>query len=157
MFMCYTCLSESTNIFGTNDVICHAIWCHLSFLTHHFSIFDDVGGVDSSDHVTCNWLPTRNVWSCMMSSNWRVWLQMVLSSCKNETMLFSSLGSLMRENGRSLFFPKRFWLKNKLSDRMCLADQCLADQLFLCSPLKHQDIFRLPSSIIIVNCLSLKD
>ena len=46
-------------------------------------------------------------------------------------------------------------LKNKLSDRMCLADRCLADQLFLCSPLKHQDIFRLPSSIIIVNCLSL--
>ena len=72
-------------------------------------------------------------------------------------LLFSSLGWLMRENGRSLFFPKRFWLKNKLSDRMCLADQCLADQLFLCSPLKHQDIFRLPSSIIIVNCLSLKD
>ena len=48
-------------------------------------------------------------------------------------------------------------LKNKLSDRMCLADRCLADQLFLCSPLKHQDIFRLPSSIIIVNCLSLKN
>ena len=106
---CYTCWSESTNIFGTNDVICRAIWCHLSFLTHHFSIFDDVGGVDSSDHVTCKWLPTRKVWSCMMSSNWCVWLQIVLCSCKNETMLFSSLGSLMRENGRSLCFPKRFF------------------------------------------------
>ena len=127
---------------------------------YHFSIFDDVGGggVDSPDHVTCKWLPTIKVCSCVTSSNWRVWLQMIFCSCKNETMLFSSLGSLMCENGRSLCFPKRFWLKNKLSDRMCLADQCLTDQLFLCSPLKHQDIFRLPSSIIIiVNCLSLKD
>ena len=106
------------------------------------------GEVDSPDHVTCKWLPTRKVCSCMMSSNWRVWLQMIFCSCKNETVLFSSLGSLMRENGRSLCFPKRFWLKNKLSDRMCLADQCLADQLFLCPPLKHRDIFRLPSSII---------
>ena len=44
MFMRYTCRSESTNIFGTNDVICRVIWCHLSFLTYHFSIFDDVGG-----------------------------------------------------------------------------------------------------------------
>ena len=148
--------SESTNIFGANDVICRAVWRHLSFLTYQLSIFDDVE-VDSPDHVTCKWLPTRKVCSCMMLSNWRVWLQMIFCSCKNETMLFSSLGSLMCENGRSLFFPKRFWLKNKLSDRMCLADQCLADQLFLCSPLKHQDIFRLPSSIIIVNCLSLKD
>ena len=152
MFMCYTCWSESTNIFGTNDVICRAIWCHLSFLTHHFSIFDDVGGGggggETPDHVTLKLLPTRKVCSCMMSSNWRVWLQMIFCSCKNETMLFSSLGSLMRENGRSLCFPKRFWLKNKLSDRICLADQCLADQLFLCPPLKHRDIFRLPSSII---------
>ena len=150
MFMRYTCRSESTNIFGTNDVICRVIWCHLSFLTYHFSIFDDVGGggVDSPDHVTCKWLPTRKVCSRMMSSNWCVWLQMIFCSCKNETVLFSSLGSLMLENGRSLCFPKRFWWKNKLSDRMCLADQCLADQLFLCPPLKHQNIFRLPSSII---------
>ena len=43
--------------------------------------------------------------------------------------------------------PKEILIK-KLSDRMCLADQCLADQLFLCPPLKHRDIFRLPSSII---------
>ena len=132
-------------------------WCHLScdmmssiipYLSFLNIWWCGGGGVDSPDHVTCKWLPTGKVCSCMMSSNWRVWLQMIFCSCKNETVLFSSLGSLMRENGRSLCFPKRFWLKNKLSDRMCLADQCLADQLFLCPPLKHQNIFRLPSSII---------
>ena len=106
--MLYMRRSESTNIFGANDVICRAVWRHLSFLTYQLSIFDDVE-VDSPDHVTCKWLPTRKVCSCMMLSNWRVWLQMIFCSCKNETMLFSSLGSLMRENGRSLCFPKRFF------------------------------------------------
>ena len=42
--MRYLCRSESTCIFGTNDVICHAIWRHLSFRPYQFSIFDDVGG-----------------------------------------------------------------------------------------------------------------
>ena len=143
--------------FGTNDVICHVIWHHLSFLTYHFSILM-MWVVDSTDHVTCKWLPTIKVCTCVMSSNRPVWLQMIFCSCINETMLFSSLqGSLMRENGRSLCFPKKFWLKKKLGNRTCLTDQCLADQLFLCSPLKHHDIFQLPSSVIIVNCVSLKD
>ena len=44
LFMCYKRWSESTSIFGTNDIICRAIWCHLSLLPYQFSIFDDVGG-----------------------------------------------------------------------------------------------------------------
>ena len=45
LFMRYIRQSESTSIFGTNDVIiCCAIWHHLSFLPYQFWIFDDVGG-----------------------------------------------------------------------------------------------------------------
>ena len=46
LFMCYIRWSESTSIFGSSDVICRAIWRHLSFLPFEFSIillFDDVG------------------------------------------------------------------------------------------------------------------
>ena len=46
LFMCYIYIYrlESTNIFCTNDFICRAILCHLSFLPYQFSIFDAVGG-----------------------------------------------------------------------------------------------------------------
>ena len=47
LFMCYIRRSESTSIFGPNDVICRVIRRHLSFLPYQFSIFDDVGGCDS--------------------------------------------------------------------------------------------------------------
>ena len=44
LLMCYIRQWESTSIFGTNDVICCAIWRHLTFLPYQFSIFDDMGG-----------------------------------------------------------------------------------------------------------------
>ena len=44
------------------------------------------------------------VCSCAMPSNC-VWLQ-IICSCIKETVLFSFLWSLLRENGRSLRFPK---------------------------------------------------
>ena len=44
LFMCYIHQSESTSILGTNDIICGAIWRHLSLLPCQFSIFDDMGG-----------------------------------------------------------------------------------------------------------------
>ena len=44
LFMCYIRRSESTSIFGTNDVIFRVIWRHLSFRPYQFSLFDDVGG-----------------------------------------------------------------------------------------------------------------
>ena len=50
--MCYIRQSESTSIFGTNDVICRAVWRHLSFLPFQFAIFNDVG-VDSPDYEWC--------------------------------------------------------------------------------------------------------
>ena len=50
------------------------------------------------------------VCSCTMSSNF-VSLQIIFCSCVNETTLFSFLRSLLRENGRSLRFPKIFLTK----------------------------------------------
>ena len=47
------------------------------------------------------------VCSCAMSSN-VVWPQIIFCSGVNETTLFSSLRSLLRENGRLLRFPKIF-------------------------------------------------
>ena len=37
-----------------------------------------------------------------------VWLQMIFCSCVKETVLFSFLQSLLRENGISLCFPRIF-------------------------------------------------
>ena len=42
LFVCYIRLSKSTSIFGSNDVICRAIWRYLSFLLYQLSVFDDV-------------------------------------------------------------------------------------------------------------------
>ena len=63
-------------------------------------------------------LPANNciqimVSSCAMSSNF-VWLQIIFCSCVNETTLFSFLRSILRENGRSLHFPKIFLKKQTL-------------------------------------------
>ena len=50
------------------------------------------------------------VCSCTMLSNC-VWLQIIFCTCVKETVLFSFLRSLLRENGRSLCFP-RIYIKN---------------------------------------------
>ena len=47
------------------------------------------------------------VCSCAMPSNC-VWLQIIFCTCVKETVLFSFLQSLLRENGRSLRFPRIF-------------------------------------------------
>ena len=52
--MCYRRWLESTCIFGTNDVICCAIWHYLSFLPYQFSIFDDVGGLTALFRRSCS-------------------------------------------------------------------------------------------------------
>ena len=53
LFMCHIHRSESTSIFGTNDVICREIWLHLWFLPYQFSIFDDVGSWQPCYWITC--------------------------------------------------------------------------------------------------------
>ena len=53
--MCYIRRSESASIFGTNEVICRAIWRHLSSFAYQFSIFDDLG----------SWQP----WKCLPQPN----------------------------------------------------------------------------------------
>ena len=50
------------------------------------------------------------VCSCTMLSNC-VWLQIIFCPCVKETVLFSFLQSLLRENKRSLCFP-RIYIKN---------------------------------------------
>ena len=57
------------------------------------------------------------VCSCTMLSNC-VWLQIIFCSCVKETVLFSFLWLLLRENGRLLRFPRIFIKKNKLGDQM---------------------------------------
>ena len=58
------------------------------------------------------------VCSCAMPSNC-VWLQIIFCTRIKETVLFSFLRSLLRENGRSLCFPRIFtkkqtqWLNDK--------------------------------------------
>ena len=47
-----------------------------------------------------------------------VWLQIIFCSWVNKTKLSSFLRLLLRENGRSLRFPKIFIKKKKLCDRM---------------------------------------
>ena len=47
------------------------------------------------------------VCSCAMPSNC-VWLQIIFWTCLKETVLFSFLWSLLRENGRSLCLPRIF-------------------------------------------------
>ena len=52
--------------------------------------------------------------SCAMSSNcvWlSVWLQIIFCPCVKECTLFSFLWSLLRKNGRSLLFRRRFMKK----------------------------------------------
>ena len=66
--------------------------------------------------VTCNNCLQIMVCSCAMPSNC-VWLQIIFCTCVKETVLFSFLRSLLRENGRSLRFPRIFIKKNKLGDR----------------------------------------
>ena len=62
LFMCHIRRSESTSIFGTNDVISREIWLHLWFLPCQFSIFDDVGSWQP-----CYWardyLPSQKIYS----------------------------------------------------------------------------------------------
>ena len=57
------------------------------------------------------------VCSCAMSSNF-VSLRIIFCYCVNETTLFFFLRWLLRENGRSISFPKIFNKKNKLGDLM---------------------------------------
>ena len=56
------------------------------------------------------------VCSCAMPSNC-VWLQIIFCTCVKETVLFSFLRSLLRENGRSLRLPRIFILKKTIQTR----------------------------------------
>ena len=74
-----------------------------------------------------------------------VWLQMIFCTCVNETVLFSFLRSLLRENGSSLRFQNIF-IKKKLGDRMI-------KQLLNSVSAKYRDLSVSLRSII---CLSLR-
>ena len=51
---------------------------------------------------------TAYKWSAHVQCRPTVWLQIIFCSCVKETVLFSFLRSLLRENGRSLRFPRIF-------------------------------------------------
>ena len=89
----------------------------------------------------------RNAVQQCLASVWlSVWLQIIFCSCVKETVLFSVLRSLLRENGRSLRFPRIFIKKNKLGDRMI-------KQLLNSVIAKYRDLSVSRRSII---CLSLR-
>ena len=99
------------------------------------------------------------VCSCAMPSNC-VWLQIIFCTCVKETVLFSFLRSLLRENGRSLRFPKMFiknqtrWSKDKTiiklgcrkiswfvsASQINYLPQPSASAYKICSPLTNHDI-----------------
>ena len=88
------------------------------------------------------------VCSCAMPSN-SVWLQIIFCSCVKETVLFSFLRSLLRENGRSLRFPRIFIKKKQTrwsNDKTTLLNSVIA---------KYCDLSESRRSIIII-CLSLQ-
>ena len=60
--MCHIHRSESTSIFGTNNVICREIWLHLWFLPYQFSIFDDVGSWQPC-YWASDYLPSQKIYS----------------------------------------------------------------------------------------------
>ena len=62
LFMCHIHRSESTSIFGTNNVICREIWLHLWFLPYQFSIFDDVGSWQPC-YWASDYLPSQKIYS----------------------------------------------------------------------------------------------
>ena len=94
------------------------------FLSFHciFSIFLLIINLKLETWEPTTW-PANNclqimVCSCAMPPNC-VWLQIIFCTCVKETVLFSFLRSLLRENGRSLCFLKIFlnkqtwWLNDK--------------------------------------------
>ena len=83
------------------------------------------------------------VCSCTIPSNC-VWLQIIFCSCVKETVLFSFLRSLLRENGRSLRFPKIFLKKQT---------RWMIKQLLNSVITKYRDLSVSRRSII---CLSLR-
>ena len=89
-----------------NTVTNIIIWCKCFFLFI---------GRKPTTWAANNCLQTM-VCSCKMLFNC-FWPQILFCSCINETTLFSFLRLHLRENGRSLCFPKIF-LKNKLGDQM---------------------------------------
>ena len=95
-----TCLIQIVEIVFILNLIClqlHIIWSKFFFLF--------IGWEPTTWPATnC---PQIMVCSCAMPSNC-VWLQIIFCSCVKETVLFSFLRSLLRENGRSLRFPRIF-------------------------------------------------
>ena len=99
-----TCLIQIVEIVFILNLIClqlHIIWSKFFFLF--------IGWEPTTWPATnC---PQIMVCSCAMPSNC-VWLQIIFCSCVKETVLFSFLRSLLRENGRLLRFP-RIFIKKK--------------------------------------------
>ena len=120
----------------------------ISLSPHRVSPFSR-GVIFTLARVSLALLSLRKKWrtTCSLAQcHPTVWLQIIFCSCVMETVLFSFLRSLLRENGRSLRFPKIFIKKNKLGDRMI-------KQLLYPVIAKYRDLSVSCRSII---CLSLR-
>ena len=118
--------NANAKFWGANKVYYHSKQIFLSF---HWP---------RAHHVTSNCLQVM-VCSRAMPSNC-VWLQIIFCTCVKETVLFSFLRSLLRENSRSLRSPRIFIKKNKLGDRMI---KQLFNSVIICLSLRLRQIIDL--------------
>ena len=79
------------------------------------------------------------VCSSAMPSN-SVWLQIIFCSCVKETVLFSFLQSVLRENGRLLRFPMIKQLLNSVIAKYRDLSVSCRSIIMICSPQTNQDI-----------------
>ena len=79
------------------------------------------------------------VCSSAMPSN-SVWLQIIFCSCVKETMLFSFLQSVLRENGRLLRFPMIKQLLNSVIAKYRDLSVSCRSIIMICSPQTNHHI-----------------
>ena len=79
------------------------------------------------------------VCSSAMPSN-SVWLQIIFCSCVKETVLFSFLQSVLRENGRLLRFPMIKQLLNSVIAKYRDLSVSCWSIIMICSPQTNHDI-----------------
>ena len=114
----YSRRSESTSVLSTNDVMCRALWRHLSSLPYKLSIFVDVGGwqpCSCGEVFTAGWLdatficPPKNFYTTSSQSVYEITSMFKFCGEGDTQQKFIRRGSIPRSN--PLPFYISFWQK----------------------------------------------
>lgn len=114
----YSRRSESTSVFSTNDVMCRALWRHLSSLPYKLSIFVDVGGwqpYSCGEVFTAGWLnatficPPKNFYTTSSQSVYEITSMFKFWGEGDTQQKFIRGGSTPRSNPLSFYIS--FWQK----------------------------------------------